>query len=66
MMKREEGQYVVYTLDTSEITRAILKYIDDKFPACVSDDAAVTYKMEDGKLHSVKVNNYYPAEEEAT
>jgi hypothetical protein len=63
MIKREIGQYVVYTLDGVEINKAILKHVDDKYPACVSDDAVVKYVYEDGRLEKVVINNYYPEEE---
>lgn len=63
MIVKENGQYVNFILSQDEIKRAIVKHIDQKYPACVSDDHATQWVYEDGKLAKVIVRNYYPEEE---
>jgi len=60
MIVKEIGQYVNYTLSQDEIKRAIIKHIDQKYPACVSDDHATQWVYEDGKLLKIIIRNYYP------
>ena len=63
MIVKETGQYVNYTLSQEEIKKAIVKHIDRKYPACVSEDHTTQWVYEDGVLVQVIVRNYYPEEE---